>query len=254
MKLLKESESVFGNTETWKMMAWFLALLSLVTGFFSISVAVFTRRDFGERYLGWINLYCGYSVVAAFMFFGNLLSAFTRTGSSHLMTLFWLAFVGLSLYHRREITCRNNAGVEWHSYYLGTSWLEGKLPVSSERIYKILEPAAVFALGYFFWHISGQVGLWLMFGAVSLLINNHIVFFQERQSILNMRDAHIESRYFSVALAGRPARETAGFVVAESSIRLIGTDMRLSDAFNRLSDEMKSLLDTPPIADSGSVA
>jgi 1,4-dihydroxy-2-naphthoate octaprenyltransferase len=86
MNTLSQTPSVFGNTDIWKKSEWFLALLSLITSFFSISVVVFTRRDFGERYLGLINLYMGYlymgySVVASFMFLGNLLSAFTHFGS-----------------------------------------------------------------------------------------------------------------------------------------------------------------------------
>jgi hypothetical protein len=50
------------------------------------------------------------------------------------MFLFWLAFIAMSIYRRIEITRKNNAGVEWHSVYMGTSLLP--LPVSHEKIYK----------------------------------------------------------------------------------------------------------------------
>lgn len=251
MRLLRQTESVFGNTDPWKKCEWALGFVSLITGCFSVSVVPFLRKDFGERYLGWLNLYFGYSVVAGFVLFGNLLSAFSRNGSSTLMPLFWLAFIGMSLYRRLEIAQKNNAGIEWHSMYVGTSLLP--LPFSQEKIFKFFEPAMVFFAGCILKSFSGPVGLWLMISGFSLLINNHIVFHNERQAILDLRDGQIEAKYFSPALKGKPARETAGFVVAESSIKLIGKDARLQRAFDDLSVELKSLLDAPP-AFSGSAA
>ena len=49
-----------------------LAILSLVSGCFAISVVPFIRKDFGERYLGWLNLFFGYTVVANFTFLGSI--------------------------------------------------------------------------------------------------------------------------------------------------------------------------------------
>jgi hypothetical protein len=139
------------------MYEWALAFLSLVSGCFSISVVPFIRKDFGERYLGWLNLFFGYTVVANFFFLGNMIGMITRRGGSQLMGMFWLAFIAMSIYRRREITAKNNAGVEWHSMYIGTSLLP--LPFSQEKIYKFFEPALVYALGHLLWAYSGQVGL-----------------------------------------------------------------------------------------------
>ena len=91
-----------------------------------------------------------------------------------------------------------------------------------------------------------------MISAVALLINNHIVYYNERRSILDARDAQIEAKYLSAALSGKPASETAGFVVAESSIKLMKQDAGLKDAFANLSPELTSVLDSPP--DLGSAA
>src|SRR5580658_8920153 len=160
MKLYNQTRELVKGSEQWKMFEWALAILSLVSGCFAISVVPFIRRDFGERYLGWLNLFFGYTVVANFFFLGNVISMLTRHGGSQLMGVFWLAFMVMSVYRRREITARNNAGVEWHSMYIGTSLLP--LPFSSEKIYKFFEPAIVFGIGYFLWNYSGLVGLWLM--------------------------------------------------------------------------------------------
>jgi hypothetical protein len=249
---MRETRNVFGATDFWKKNEWVLGLLSLITSCFAVSIVPFTRKDFGERYLGWINLYFGYSVVAAFLFLGNLLGMLLRHGPSHFMVYFWLAFIGASLYHRFEIHRKNNAGVQWHSMYIGTSLLP--LPYSPEKVYKFFEPLTVLLVGYIFSKIDWQVGTWLMIAAVSLFINNHLVFHQEHQTVLDMRDAQIEAKYMSDAFAGKPASQTAGFAVSESSIKLFGTDAKLTDAFENLSEDMKSLLDTPSRPSGGNAA
>jgi hypothetical protein len=85
-----------------------------------------------------------------------------------------------------------------------------------------------------------------MICGVALLVNNHIVFHQERRALLDMRDAQIEAKYLRSALAGRPASETAGFVVAESSIRLMRRDADLKAAFSNLAPELSDMLDAKP--------
>ena len=70
------------------MFEWALAFLSLVSGCFAISVVPFIRKDFGERYLGWLNLFFGYTVVANFFFLGNVISMLTRHGGSQMMGWF----------------------------------------------------------------------------------------------------------------------------------------------------------------------
>lgn len=245
MRLMRETRSLLGNIDPWRKAEWALGLLSLISSCFAVSVVPFIRKDMGERYFGWLNLFFGYSVVANVTFLGS----FLFHGSSQLMTLFWLAFIGASLYQRREIARKNDAGQEWHSMYMGTSLLP--LPFTREKIFKFIEPAIVFAAGYLLWPLSGQVGLWLMAGACGLFVNNHIVFYNERQAILDMRDAQIESKYLSAALSGKPAPETAGFTVAESSLKLMGQDASLKEAFANLSTDLQNLLDSPPDSKAG---
>jgi hypothetical protein len=244
MKLYGEAKDLLKGTESWRMYEMMLAIISLISGCFAISIVPFVRKDFGERYLSWLNLSFGYTVVAFFMFFGQMFSFLTRWGGQQLMTLFFLAFIAMSVYRRWEIHRRNNAGVPWHSMCMGTSILP--LPFSEEKVYKFFEPALIFGAGHLLWTLSGQVGLWIMISAVSLFINNHIVFYNERRAMLDMRDAEIETKYIGAALTGKPVTETAGFVVAESSIKLMGQDARLKDAFANLPQELKDVLDTEP--------
>ncbi len=254
MKVMDQSRSVFGGTDVWQQSEWILALLSFVSSCFAISIVPFIRKDFGERYLGWLNLFFGYTVVALFMSFGllvgGLAGAFLHIGIGGLpfMQLFWLAFVGLSIYHRREIARKNKAGEKWHSMYLGTSILP--LPFAREIVYKFAEPGIVIGAGYFLSGISSLPGWWLMIAGASLFINNHLIYHKQRQAILDIRDAEIEARNMSKAFAGRPAQETNGLLVAESSMDLIRQDAGLKEAFSNLSPELKDVLDAANGANS----
>ena len=84
-----------------------------------------------------------------------------------------------------------------------------------------------------------------MIAGASLFINNHLIYYKQRQAILDIRDAEIEARNMSKAFAGRPAAETGGLMVAESCVELLRTDADLQDAFASLSPELKDVLDTP---------
>jgi hypothetical protein len=247
MKLMNESRSVFGGTDVWQKSEWVLALLSFVSSCFAISIVPFIRKDFGERYLGWLNLFFGYSVVGNFMLLGSIVAAMGGAffhigiGGAPIMQLFLLAFIGLSLYHRREIARKNKAGEKWHSMYLGTSILP--LPFSREFVYKFAEPGLVIGAGWMLSGISTLPGVWLMIAGSSLFINNHLIYHKQRQAILDIRDAEIEARNMSKAFQGRPANETGGLFVAESSMDLIRQDAGLQEAFSNLSPELKQVLD-----------
>jgi hypothetical protein len=240
MKLMQETRNVMGNFDPWRKAEWVLGLLSLISSCFAVSVVPFIRKDMGERYFGWLNLFFGYTVVANFTF---LLSIFFG-GPSQLMTLFWLAFIAASLYQRYQIARKNAAGVEWHSMYMGTSLLP--LPLSQEKIFKFVEPACIYLAGHVLSPFSSQVGWWLTFASAGLFVNNHIAFFNERQAILDMRDAAIEAKFLSDALSGKPATQTAGLVVSESSIRLVQQDEGLREAFANLPTDLRALLDSEP--------
>lgn len=238
MKLMQDTRNLLSGFDPWRKAEWALGFLSLISSCFAVSVVPFLRKDMGERYFGWLNLFFGYTVVANFTFFGSLLFG----GPSQLMTLFWMAFIGASLWHRYQIAKKNASGMQWHSMYMGTSLLP--LPLSQEKIFKFAEPAAVYMAGHLLSAFSSAVGWWLTFAAAGLFVNNHIVYFNERQSILDMRDAQIESKFLSAALSGKPAAETAGLVVSESSIKLVGQDADLKQAFANLSMDLKQLLDS----------
>ena len=76
--------------------------------------------------------------------------------------------------------------------YLGTSLLP--LPFSTEFIYKFAEPGLVIGGGWLLSGIATLPGVWLMIAGASLFINNHLIYYKQRQAILDIRDAEIEAR------------------------------------------------------------
>jgi hypothetical protein len=246
MRLGREAKQVFGGTDIWRKSEWVLSLAMFVTSCFCISVVPFLRRDMGERYFGWVNLYFGYSVLSGFLFFGPFLGIFIHGPMlfPQLVPMFMLGFIGASIYQRREISRKNNGGVEWHTFFMGTSIIP--IPLSQEKILKFVEPLLVFTAGKVLWNFNWEVGMWLCIAGCALAINNQIVFYMERQAILDLRDGQIEATYLSAAMAGKPARETAGLVVAESTRKLFGQDPKLKEAFENLPNELKDLLDSGP--------
>src|ERR1039457_1624984 len=89
-----------------------VSVVLFVCSWFVLSVVPFLRRNFGERFLSWGNLWFGYTAVATFMFIG----AFIPGHSPHEVTLpffmfpvsipmlvCYLTFIVLSLGHRSRI-------------------------------------------------------------------------------------------------------------------------------------------------------
>lgn len=250
MRLGKIGQPILMNIDAFAAAASIMYLLYWFLGWFVMSVVVFLRRGFGERYLSWLNLYFGYSIIAPLVWLSTWTGSgaeAVRTGSSSLfvayglISLIWWVFVGLSLYHRFAIWHRDRTGRAWHTLYRGHSWI--RLPfVSDEVMKKWVEPGMVLLIAYFMSSIDRPVCLWLTFSGIALLVHEQIAYHVERQRFLDMRDAQIESQNIQAALAGRPVEETRGFAIASSNQQLIRTEPGLKTAFASLSPDLRELV------------
>jgi hypothetical protein len=129
---------------TMEMVNVLLNLTMFVLGWFSITVEVFLRFAFGERYLSLLRLCLAYMTFQVFQtlyfllgwlfgFAGNpmnwlfnspdLSTLFAGGVHSLLYHLFVYGFFGLSALHLITIAKRENAGQEWHTASFGVSWL-----------------------------------------------------------------------------------------------------------------------------------
>ncbi|MCA9733712.1 hypothetical protein KC799_16370 [candidate division KSB1 bacterium] len=189
-----------------------LFFFQAVTGWVSVTVEVFLRFDFGERYLSWLRLYFAYCLIVWFVFF----NALANNLGGWVGTVIGL-FVIASLVHRTMIFMRNRRQEKWHSYSPGVGWLEialGWLHLSHSVIYRFLEPLLVLVLGFIFMAIDGVLGTWFVIAAFSLGIQRQLAYYTERNAILDVIDSQIESEQIaSVLMEDRPVTETAGFTM-----------------------------------------
>ena len=227
--------------DVWKTGEGLMVFAAFIASWFALSTAVFMRRDFGERYLGWINLAFAYTAVVNFAFLGNLINGFLGRGTSQLIFLVWMAFIAASGYHRYVIWKKNRAGVQWHSHYAGTSLLM-MIPVSEEAKLLWVEPGIVMVLSILLAHFAPLVSTWLYLSAISLWVHAQITVYYQRQAVLDAVDAGLEARYLGEAVAGKPARETAGVTIAESVRQLVRNDPGVVALMGGLAPELRDMI------------
>jgi len=231
---IRESKALFHTVET--LFDWL-----------STTVEVFTRFEFGERYLGWIRLFVAWTIIGTFfyvpLFVGHL---------SISMALFCMVFVVVSLAHRARIWWRVRTGMRWHSRSIGISIfspieeeIRKNLPTFSKwagfdemMFFRFAEPAVPIFIGIvmirvhgflpspqtgylpFFASIKNTVpyilfdpalGTWLAVSGVALLFKNNMLYSELRGRTLDIIDAQIEMAYQAAAIAGKSKYETAGY-------------------------------------------
>ena len=243
MKLATTGKHFAMATDPGKLVFGFLMLLHWILGWFVMSVVVFFRKNFGERYLGWLNILFGMTAVGVFTGFGNVILSQGQAHLSRTIEFAYYGVVGLSVYHRVVIWRKNRAGQLWHSYNPGTSLI--RIPgVGEETVAKWIEPAVLFGLAY----VAGKfhdspLQLWLVIGGFAVLVHEQVSYFMQRQQFLDMRDAMIESKNWGGVLAGKPVQQTQGYTIARSNLDMLERSPELRDAFTALPDDMKAILD-----------
>ena len=226
--------------DTWKTFKGLTVFVAFVASWFALSVAVFIRKDFGERFLGWVNLWFAYTALANFAFFGNLISGYWGHGHSWLISVVWFAFLAASAWHRFAIWARNRSGVQWHSYYAGRSLLPFRC--SDELMLTWIEPGFVLVLSMVLSPFSPLVSTWLWLAAVSLWVHAQITIYYQKQGVLDAIDAGLEARFLSDAVSGKPAGETGGVTIAESVRRRVQESPDVVVLMGGLAPELRDMV------------
>jgi hypothetical protein len=110
MKLGTTAKHIAMATEPGKLVFGILMLLHWILGWFVMSVVVFLRKNFGERYLGWLNILFGMTAVGIFTGFGNVILSQGQAHLSHTIEFAYYGVIGLSEYHRVVIRRLGNCG------------------------------------------------------------------------------------------------------------------------------------------------
>lgn len=230
-------------------------LAYILLGWTSVTVEVFLRHGFGERYLSPLRCIVALMTIRIYLWFPSLIQyfrgylnpfapdqPFLATQGS---TLFINMFILLCIVHLIRIWVRNNVeGKPWHSYSFGISNLA---PLISfiERIpgvrqgggdwllYRAVEPALVLLFAWMFRNFSPTMGWWFVFAGIALLLRNNLAYTTERGRYLDILDARIESHYFNQLQeigSGnyQSKRETAGYSVVPVPQRILN-ELRATD-------------------------
>lgn len=149
---------LFGGRDVMKNILPVLDFLYFVLGWFTISVEVFLRRDFGERHLTRLNFSIGFILLGAWLLIvGGIISmarAYNRnaymddwSGGFSSMGWMWFGFILLSSIHFIQMWWRSRTDQPLHSLDAGKSWLLplGKLLIGLVNIAAFV-PIKLFAL------------------------------------------------------------------------------------------------------------
>lgn len=164
---------------------WLATLLQVL----EISVVVFLRRRFGERYFRWRPL----AVPPVVLFFGSLFPEEDQTPLLYFLA-FW--FMGLCR-AQHDLAQRRKVGDLEHSYYGGfPDLMRGPWGRRlEERMVKArIEPLLVAAAGASIQTASRPLGMYLLLASFAMILCTQLAQWAEREQLMDLRDAQIRQR------------------------------------------------------------
>ena len=200
-----------------------LKVLYEILNVLSFSVEVFTRHEFGERYISWLRFILSLVIINSFIGVLRIFHSLPFVGGGsypQMSSLFWYSFLCLSSYHLFRIWRRNRKGIAWHSRSSGLSHL-AFLPLSDAILFRWVEPLLCITASFLLRPISPLTANWLLISSLCLLIKNNIVFNTWRGRVLDVIDGRIESAHISGKVDGKDKRKSAGW----SNMVSIPTDL-----------------------------
>lgn len=188
-------------------------LAKIFLGWASVTLEVFIRRDFGERYLTVGRILTGYLFIQFWLgvtSFRDRFAAWANAGPSvetpTINGWYISCFAALALVHLARIFLRNRAGVPWYSHNPGVSWFDFLIPLSGYRLsdgmlYRLIEPGLCFAFAWFVMPVLMPGGSftrnWLIFASIGLFLHSNLMYNSTREKYLDLIDGEIVSRYFN---------------------------------------------------------
>lgn len=190
-----------------------LAMLLRILHVISFSVEIYVRREFGERYIGWLHFLFTLILLSVIISVFRFLYFLPLIGGGvypQISGLYWYGVIFMTGYHMLRIWQRNRQNIPWHSRSPGISFLSF-LPVDDWVLYRFIEPALCILMSMVIRLFVPFTGNWLLLASVCLLIKNNIIFNIARGRVLDVIDAQIETKVMSGELAGNDKRQTAGW-------------------------------------------
>jgi hypothetical protein len=261
------------NVRPWYSFLYHFALLLL--RMFTLSVEVFLRRQFGERYLtisaillgawtfqliAWLWNFAPSSLIPVYsLAFG--FGSFGPSGGREPQAIFDLIgfcvviYYMAAIWHLIAIFLRNREGLLWHSRSSGLSWpiwnwvnaLGRKFHFQQDLVKMYMEPALCIAASGGMEKYTGQktfLSAWLFLAGVALLLKGQVEWSERRKMLLDQLDSTIEAKELAAVIAGQtqPPKESGSSVLAAPTLR--GQQKAaIESIIHNTPPELKKLLD-----------
>jgi hypothetical protein len=247
-----------GGNNPAKLIFRFIAFLM---GWLSVTLEVFIRHDFGERYLGWLRLIFSLATLGPFLLLPAMLGV-----APPLALILWAAAYILGYIHRLVIWRRNMKGEQWHPDSFGISWLwplvtlPHRIPTDAAplrfirahftdwTLFRWVEPIFFLLLANVLGRFSSMVGFWMTTASIAMLLQHNIIFYQRRDEYLIAIGNMIKARYWPEVLKVGHARQMKGYHAIPASPKEREILARLSQRARPAANAAPAPAPTPSLA------
>jgi len=243
---MDEVEEKNHQVSMWQDFKTMMGLIYTAASWFSVTIEVFLRYRFGERYMQIMGSLVGFFIFITYVFKGILTPWGEGREVSTPSFIVFCAFIALTLWHQRDIAIRRKKGIRWHSRSAGISWgFWGIISKNPATVQMYLEPLFCYILGALVIFIDQDLAVWLMICSVSLFVRGQVEYAHARSRFLDMVDASIESEQMTAAMVDlRPPEETEGFNMAGMARNLPRTErQKMADMMRGVDPGLRKMMD-----------
>jgi len=199
-----------------------------VPGGFCLSLEIFERHKFGQRYLTWVGIISSFFgvimtllVIDIFLILAKVDAPNFHARSDTIQSLWMFSFWIVSFWHKGVMLYRSFRGQQWYSKLPGEAHLIfSRLRLPEVLLFRFIEPlmALVFAYFIFLFSLDGLVATWLLISGTCLFFKRQVQYHSQRGVILDLIDSRARSERIRAAL--RPeeqAEKSNDFIVTSTT-------------------------------------
>ena len=244
-------------------MRWAYAIVFLAMQTISLTVEVFLRQKFGERYLDPLMAMLGYGLLMFAAFSGFV------GGKQWMLLVYAQLYLAFVLLHKLSTFHRNLKGERWHSYsegishriltipailaarlvgalvpvrFLGEGYKQRLSAWMRELAHLRFEPVLVMIVGGLTMQADEVFGLYLFWAGLAMAFKNELKRLDDRRDVLNLLDQTIEATHQRDAAMGlKEPEEAEGFRVYGTPLSA-GEQKTIASAYANLDPKLQELV------------
>lgn len=221
----------------------------------SLNIAVFVRRQFGERVAGDLCVACGFSWFCFWSYAVARARMLPHLPESHLSQFFLYALCGMTAYHIGSMWLRGNRAGEVHSYSTGRPFRVWRyLGFTDMTLQRYIQPAACSLLARGISSEDRVLAHWICMASIAVFVEEQVSRARIRTRVLDVIDSRIESKTLFARvqekLLSATGRETQS-PVAEIAEMIPTKTENIEGIIGRLDPELRKMLEPPGESNGG---